>query len=41
MTVNGYSFGPEELLLEIIPKKEIQVSIESETPYLGKKVLNF
>ena len=37
----GYSFGDSEVLLEITPNKEVQVSIESETPTVMAKIFNF
>ncbi len=37
----GYSFGDSEVLLEITPNKEVQVSIESEIPTKVAKNFNF
>ena len=37
----GYSFGDSEVLLEITPNKEVQVSIESEIPTKVAKIFNF
>jgi hypothetical protein len=39
--VVGYSFGDSEVLLEITPTKEVQISIESETPNKVAKIFNF
>jgi len=41
MSVTGYSFGKEEVLIELYPKKELQISIESASPLKGKEVLRF
>lgn len=40
-SIVGYSFGDSEILLEITPKKEVQISIDCESPDKLPKILNF
>lgn len=41
MAAISYSFGKEEVLIELNPKKRLSIHIESESPHKQKEVLRF